>query len=62
VLLDQRSEATQQPGSLGGCDRAPGGEGRACALDCVVSLVDAGRLELGDLLLGRGVDDGQVTP
>ena len=58
VLLDERREPPQQPGPVGGRDGAPGRERLLRAGDGRVRLLDAGRLDLGDRLLGRGIDDG----
>ena len=59
VLLDERREPAQQPRAVGRRDRPPGRERRLRAGDGGVGLLDAGLLELGDRLLGRGVEDGE---
>ena len=57
VLLDERCQPTEEPSPVGRRDCAPGGEGGSSARDGRVGLGDAGGLELGDGLLGRGVHD-----
>ncbi len=57
VLLDERRETPQQPCPVGGCHRAPRRESSLCARDGGVRLLDPGRRDLRDRLLGRGVDD-----
>jgi hypothetical protein len=58
VLLDERREAPQQAGAIGRRDGAPGGICRPGPRDRTVGLLDAGRVELGQRLLGRRVQDG----
>ena len=58
VLLDERREAAQQPAAIGGRNGAPSGKRRARASNSRVGLLDPGRVERRDRLLGRRVDDG----
>src|SRR5207245_4509026 len=57
VLLDERGEPAQEADAIARGDRAPGRERGLRARDRGVGLVDSGRVELGDRLLGRGVND-----
>ena len=58
VLLDERREPPQKSRPVGGRDGTPGRERLLRAGDGRVRLLDAGRLDLGDRLLRRRVDDG----
>ena len=62
VLLDERREPAQQPRPIGRRDRSPGRERGLRARDGGVGLLDPRLLELGDRLLGGGVEDGQHVP
>ena len=57
VLFDERCQSPQQPGAIAGRDRAPRGECSLRARNRLVGLLGAVRLDLGDRLLGRRVDD-----
>ena len=57
VVLDERREAADQARAVCGSDGPPRGERRLRAGNRRVGLLDAGVGELGDCLLGRGVDD-----
>jgi hypothetical protein len=57
VLFDERREPAEQPCAVGGSDGPPGGERGLRARDCGVGLLGGGRLDLGDGLLGRRIDD-----
>jgi hypothetical protein len=57
MLFDERREAAQQPGPVGRCDGAPGGERRPCPRDGGVGLLDARRRDVGERLLGGGIED-----
>src|SRR5207247_6219481 len=59
VLLDERREAPEEARPVGGRDGAPGRGGGTRGGDGGVRLLDAGRLQLGDGLLGGGIDDGE---
>ena len=59
VLLDERCEPAQQARAIGGSNGAPFLVGRLGASDRRVCLLDPGRLELGDRLLGGGVGHDQ---
>jgi hypothetical protein len=58
VLFDERREAAQQRGAVGGRNGAPRRERCLRARDRSVGLVDARRLQLRERLLGRRVEDG----
>jgi hypothetical protein len=62
VLLDQRCEPPEQPGAVGGSDGPPRGERGPRARDGRVGLLGGGSLDLGDRLLGRGVEDRGQRP
>ena len=55
MLLDERREPAQQPGPVGRRDRTPRRERRLRPRDRGVGLLDPGRFELGDDLLGRRI-------
>ena len=57
VGVDDRGEAAQQPGPVRGRDRTPGGPRGDGPGDGLVDLRGVERLDLGDDLLGRGVED-----
>ena len=57
VLLDQRRKPPQQPRPVGRRDSAPARERLLRAGDGRIRFLDAGRLDLGDRLLGRRVED-----
>ena len=59
VLLDERGEPAQQPRPVGRRNGSPGRERGLRAGDGGVGLLDPRLLELGDRLLGGGVEDGQ---
>ena len=59
LLLDERREAAEQAGAVGRSDGAPRREGGLRPGDGGVGLLDPGLLELGDRLLGGGIEDGQ---
>ena len=59
VLLDQRRQPPQQPGAIGGRHGAPGRERRLRPRDGRIGLLDPRLLELGERLLGRGIENGQ---
>jgi len=57
VLLDHRCQTAQQSRAILRRDDTPRGEGRLGPRDGGVGLLDARPLELGDRLLGRGIDN-----
>jgi hypothetical protein len=57
VGVDDRGEAAQQPGPVRGRDRTPAGPCGDGPGDGLVHLRGVERLDLGDDLLGRGVED-----
>ncbi len=57
MLLDERRKPAQQPPAIGGRDRTPCRERRACARDRGVRLLDPCGRNLGDRLLGCRIDD-----
>ena len=57
VGVHDGGEAAQQPGAIRGRDRTPGGPRGDGPGDGLVHLRDIERLDLGDDLLGRGVED-----
>ena len=59
VLLDELGQAPQQPAAIGGRDRTPGWERRLRPCDGRIGLLHPRPLELGERLLGRGIEDGQ---
>ena len=59
VLLDQLGQPPQQPGAIGGRDGTPGRERLLRPRDGRIRLVHPGPLELGERLLGRGIEDGE---
>ena len=58
VGVDHGGEPAQQPGPVGRRDRPPGRPRRDGAGDGGVHLRDVERLDLGDDVLGRRIDDG----
>ena len=59
VFLDERREPAQQSGPIGRCNRLPRRESGFRRGNRAVGLVDAGLFELGDRLLGGGVQNCQ---
>ncbi len=57
VLFDERREPPEQARAITWRNVAPWRKGTLRASDCLVSLLDAGLLQLGDRLLGGGVDN-----
>jgi hypothetical protein len=57
VLLDEGREAAEERRAIGRRDGAPGREGGFRTRDGSVRLGDPRELELGERLLGRGVQD-----
>ncbi len=59
VLLDERGEPPQEPRAVRRGHGTPGREGPLRSLDGGVCLLHARLIELGDRLLGRGIEDGE---
>ena len=59
LLLDQHREPVQEAAPVGGGDGAPAGKRRFRPCDGGVGLLDARAFELGDRLLGGGVENGE---
>jgi hypothetical protein len=62
ALFDERREPAEQPCAVGGSDDPPGGERGLRASDRGVGLLGGGRLDFGDRLLGRRIDDRGQRP